>query len=1621
MSMNDEFAIIGAAIDIAYIKGLEDFWESIKNKNEQFRDFPVTRKQDTDAYMRYSNLKTDTRKYVPGAYLERIDQFDYSFFHISPKEAKLMDPNQRLLLENAYKAVENAGYGGKALKGKSIGVYVAYNANMQLYHNAVNLFQPEMKELAFAGNESSVIAGRIANFLDVNGPAVMLDCACSSSLMALHTAMLSLKNGDCDAALVCAVSIKMLLLDDIENIGTVAKDYRTRTFDRFADGTGPGEGVISILIKPYMKAIDDGDAIYAVIKGSAVNHNGHTLGILAPSSKAQKDVIMHAWEVAKVNPEDIGFIEAHGTATRLGDPVEILSLRRAFEEYTQRKQFCGISSIKTNFGHLKSAAGLAGLLKCVMAIKNKEIPPTNNFQYPNHQIDFHKSALYVNDKTREWTPSDNGYICGISSFGINGTNCHIVLRNHDEPCDRKVNRNKKYLFVLSAMTIRSIRCQINRFVKYLNTHQPNMENLCFTLQTGRGHYQHRLAIIVENVEQLKEKLLLLLSHPLYKKMPNDTIYNYNRKIDLKKINTNTFSNLSLLEIAELYCKGYEIPWNNMYKTRNVKRIHLPEYEFDKRRCWVYDNINFEKYEVYENTYSIDTKFTNTSTNIGSYTIALIANIDKLGDEKAIIDFYEKRLKTKCLLVNKEDENIKNTIARYLNVKIETSFNKYIKVIYVNLSKSYKSSKMLYNILQTIINLKNSDRIDSFFYVSSQENSIEMCNNTNYAYPYGIIKAAVWEIPQTNFRLVDIGKWYDIDCLINEIVNKTTDLGIYDNRSFSVIYREGKRYYEVLRKKNTLQKRNKVLQLKEKGVYIITGGLGGIGMIVAEFLLSRGALNIAIWHHSNPETSLSKQYDAQIIKIKKWNANGANVIVMGVDITIKKNVRKAIGKLRDEYGNINGIFHCATNSKGGAILNSSYEEYIERTKPKILGCNYLAEYTRDDLMDFFVLFSSAITVIGGYGSASYITANQYLRVFAHNLCSIGRNASVIQWPAWLDVGLAKKNKIIKERELFRPINTNVAVWVLENILLIKLNSCIAGEINHNSSVLELNEKLPFMYHNASLTKNYSVIYSNINHVTLLGRDDECYTNQEIYIGDIWGQFLEMDEFDIDDNFFEVGGDSINATRLVKQIQSDCNITFDLHDFLTNITIRKQAKAIEKIKNNDIEEPIDTSLEIYPASSAQRRMFIHNYMNSDSLIYNLPEAIEILGNIDVYKMIRVIKKILKEHSIFSTELCIHDMNIVQKLRDIEFEIEIKDICESKVDTEIKAFVKPFCLNKPGNFRCMILRVDFEHHIIVYDIHHALFDGVSRDIFFKSLLYGYLGKKIIHPQVQYTEYAMNQYIQKDNEKISVQKKYWIEKMQKNPFLLKPSRALELFDENKGKRRTFYIKQESLDKIDKFIRQTAGTFFTFILAIYNMVCHEITGNNYNAIATPVEGRTEKKYDKTMGMFVNTIVLLNEIKQQERFIDYYKRIVNNTMKDLSNQDYQFDDLISDLKLTYDGGQFPLFETMLVLQERTFAYEYSVEKLKISSRKLEINRVKFPSILEAVILNDCVEFHYDFCTTVINDEEAKSICERFIKLIDKFISNPNSRIQDILISKEKTLQTENEIFLNFNMEGNEND
>jgi acyl transferase domain-containing protein/acyl carrier protein len=497
MENDTAIAIIGMSGRFPGANNIDQFWENLKKGVDALQHFSDEELREHVA----PEILNDPNFVKAGYVLEDVDQFDANFFNIAHREAEYIDPQQRLFLECAWEALENSGYAPENVEDV-IGVYASVAMSTYFLNVAADfslLNSPKAVDILL-GNDKDYLATRVCYKLNLTGPGIVTQCACSSSLVATCMACQALVDYQLDVALVGGVNVDIPHKHGYlyqEGNGAISRDSRCRAFDAKASGIAPGNGLGVVVLKRLGEALEDGDTVYAVIRGFAVNNDGSSkVGFTAPSVKGQGEVIAEAISIAGVKPESISYVETHGTGTTFGDPIEITALTEGYEGGMLMKQgHCAIGSVKTNIGHLNTAAGVASIIKTALALNHKLLPPSLHFEEPNPEIDFEHSPFYVNTKLKHWENNGTPLRAGVSSFGLGGTNVHMILE--EAPVVEPVVFDRPWhLLVLSARTETALNKVTERLLVYLkNNPETNLSNVAYTLQIGRKAFAHRKILV----------------------------------------------------------------------------------------------------------------------------------------------------------------------------------------------------------------------------------------------------------------------------------------------------------------------------------------------------------------------------------------------------------------------------------------------------------------------------------------------------------------------------------------------------------------------------------------------------------------------------------------------------------------------------------------------------------------------------------------------------------------------------------------------------------------------------------------------------------------------------------------------------------------------------------------------------------------------------------------------------------------------------------------------------------------------------------------------------------------------------------------------------------------------
>ncbi|MGG1942590.1 type I polyketide synthase [Paenibacillus polymyxa] len=607
---HEQIAIIGMSGRFPQAKNMEEYWSNLQQGKDCITEIPADRWKREGFYSPDIKEAVENGKSYSksGGFVEDFADFDPLFFNISPREAMSMDPQERIFLEECWKVFEDAGYSRDQLAVQyngRIGVFAGITAT------GFNLYGPKLWEQGkpiFPRTSFSSVANRISYLLNLKGPSFSVDTMCSSSLTAIHEACEHIHNGECEIAIAGGVNLYLHPSNYVflSTMRMLSPEGRCKSFGEGGNGFVPGEGAGVVLLKPLSRAIADKDHIYAVIRATSINHGGKTNGYTVPNPVAQGELIREALDKAGVNARTVSYIEAHGTGTELGDPIEITGLTQAFKKDTQDTGFCAIGSVKSNIGHLEAAAGIAGVAKIILQMKNQKIVPSLHAKVLNPNINFSKTPFTVQQGLAEWKRpilEENGEqreyprIAGISSFGAGGSNAHIVLEEYIPAEQAASTPQKPVVIVLSAKSDEALKEQAVQLTAAMDKNDfsdNDLINVAYTLQIGREAMEERLAVVVQSVEELGNKLREFIGG----RQNIAQLYRGQAKRDKESLDVvkqeealdESSDVWNLAEkygrLSELWVKGVHIDWKRLYSDVQPFRISLPTYPFARERYWI---------------------------------------------------------------------------------------------------------------------------------------------------------------------------------------------------------------------------------------------------------------------------------------------------------------------------------------------------------------------------------------------------------------------------------------------------------------------------------------------------------------------------------------------------------------------------------------------------------------------------------------------------------------------------------------------------------------------------------------------------------------------------------------------------------------------------------------------------------------------------------------------------------------------------------------------------------------------------------------------------------------------------------------------------------------------------
>lgn len=981
---SEPIAIVGMACRFPGADSLDEFWTLLRDGRDAIGPFPTDR-WDVDAYFdadRDARGRSYTRH---GAFLSDVALFDADLFGISPREADSVDPQQRVLLEVSLDALYAAGLTRDAIRESNTGVFVGVTMCDYGYLLMRSLYR--LDSYGVTGNALNATAGRLSYVFGLRGPSMAIDTACSSSLVAIHTACQSLRARDCDAAL--AAGVNLMLNPDafvaMAKAGVLSSDGRCRPFDAAAAGIGRGEGCGVLVLKRLSDAERDGDPIAALIRGSAVNQDGPSAGFTVPSGNAQADVIRQALAQARLEPEAVDYIEAHGTGTRLGDPIELGALARVFGPDRSPEQPLMVGAVKGNIAHGESAAGVAGVIKTALSLRHEQIPPVAGFRSPSPHIDW-SAPIRVATALTPWPPSERGRVAGVSGFGVSGTNAHLVIAEPPArpPAPAQDEDRGPHLLLVSGADPQALRDAAARVARWLASRvDVSLRDVCYSAAVSRDHYAHRAAVVARSRREAIAALEAVGrggAHAAVKQgVAQSSMSSRPAPVDLDAI---VDAHQRALALAGLYVDGASTDWRGLFAERGV-RVELPSYPFQRKRHWfapaVIDSLVLRE-GAFEIVWEDAPLFTAASTP--SRWLILT---DRAGAGEQLAQAARAAGHDVATLAHDNAVDLGRALQRFTSSS--TPFHiVHMWSLDIDESGAWDEAQAA-GVASALQVVQAAAQGRGRAWIITRGAQAVKADRVH------VLQSPVWGLGRTA-GLEHPGAWgglIDLDATTFDPMAIVTEIEVGDGDT-QAAYRDGKRFVPRL-KRITIAAPSTITVSAERS-FIVTGASGALGLQTVDWLASRGARHLFLAARRAPEPAVA----AKIAAI----APAASFIT--ADLADPAAVADLVAAA-ERVAPLGGVIHAAGAIDDGVLQQLTADRIAQVMTGKARGAVNLDLATRGRQLDFFILFSSVSSVLGSPGQANYAAANALLDALAASRRQRGDRAASINWGPWAGPGMA----------------------------------------------------------------------------------------------------------------------------------------------------------------------------------------------------------------------------------------------------------------------------------------------------------------------------------------------------------------------------------------------------------------------------------------------------------------------------------------------------------------------------------------------------------------------------------------------------------------------------------------
>ncbi|ESP91544.1 non-ribosomal peptide synthetase [Pseudoalteromonas luteoviolacea] len=1507
-----KIAIIGMSGQFGDADNLDEFWAMLAEKRTSVKAqtrWDLTALNDNQQnWSKYASLLND------------ISTFDAPFFSITPQEAMYMDPQQRLFLQEAYKALEDANMVTQ-VAGQNVGVYLGCAQS-----DYAGLAEDDAPAQIFWGNAGSVIPARVSYFLNLKGPALAIDTACSSSLVAIHSACQALNNNEISSALVGGVATLCTPKFSLHagKAGMLSPDGTCYTFDDRANGFVPGEGAGVLVLKKLEDAERDGDHIYGVILGSATNQDGTTSGITAPSSLSQEQLHRDIYTRFDIAPDSIQMIEAHGTGTKLGDPIEFQALTRAFRAHTNNTEFCALGSVKTNIGHCLTAAGVAGVIKALLAMKHRTIPASLHFEQGNSHINWQGTPFFVNQEAIAWqTDNQQKRRAAVSSFGFSGTNAHVVLEEYlPQPAQQQSVSMRPVIIALSAKSTDALKDKalaLQSWIVDKNVQDSALESLAFTLQCAREEMDHRVAFTASSLSDVSTVLSRFLDKARGQYKQGEVKQG---KEILSALDSSDFARWieqgDLTKLLALWVVGADIDWPLLYVNKTPALLRMPTYPFAKTSFWLpkqgassaKPKQGPSKAETAANV-ALDFKVQSThafepqeqAQNV-SRTPAELLHYTANWADKALTSQEPATYHRKVVLLGSDLPEIYSVSSTRLNSS-ENQVQDQLEAYTNDLINYFKQLE----VQQGATTQKTANKLLVQVVLKDQTHLLSALN--------GVLKTAAIEYTSIETQIIAVDEAHNLEHLVEDEAKK---------QDTCIRYKQGQRQVLNFDLQAFQQVDTTTLPWKEDGVYVITGGLGELGQTFAKQIIQHTAsAQLVLIGRRAHSAAIQSQLDT-------LSAEQNRLSYVSLDISNRNEVTALFDSLKAKHGTITGVIHSAGIVKDQLISNKTPQQVADVFAPKVAGVIALDEASKTCDLDFFACFSSIAGVFGNMGQADYACANAFMdRFIANRQTQVeqGTRSGLslsINWPLWSEGGMlvdSLTTSILQSQGIeVMPNEVGVdAFYRIFTLPHIPTQHCfLYGDT----------KKLTGLWQQFNATPKHSY--------TMPRGCGKSRAQIRDYVKSVITDITKINSHDLDDeaDFKDMGFDSIMLMSVVHKLETDDFLAIDtlpptlmfeistieaLCDYLE--AHQSPSELDEHAAQNAPSSAPNSFTAPMPLSKAQQGLWLLHKQNPLLSNYHVPMVFEV-NNLNVPCMQEALNWLTQKHPILSVQLSevegLPQQQVTGQtpiLMQSQTHVTSKSTLVSLIQSDIK---QPFTLMQTHSAQAQLLwrakywQMNNELNVVVLVFHHLIIDGVSATLLLEQLWGAYhalvANESIAQPSENngfftYLEWE-KQHL--NSEQSAPLKHYWQTHLQGVEPELTLAGKLPVQNQKQAQRIELPVNSNHVKRIHRYCSSNKINPAAFFLSVFQTLLSANTRRTDITLGVPVLHRPTSEMANAVGLFVNQLPLRAKLDKAQSFAHLAAQNQRQLGELIKHSSYPFSEIVRVTDTERTMHRHPIFQ-----------------------------------------------------------------------------------------------------------------